>query len=292
MVRADRCGFGDRLEARLKSRSILSVAVAKMPERERGASGGLRKSSWFLLLLSAIVVAADAFHFGLGADVLVITHTMYLALPMALIAFAWCLFGRRFAIVSSVLLFLGGVAVEVVGSRTGIPFGQYYYTGLFQPQLFGVPLEIALGWLTLGLMCYSLASQGWRSRWYAVPVAALLMVSWDVLYDPVFTGLGMWVWRQGSYFGVPLTNFLGWFLASLLFFGMMSLLRRSSPLVPDALVSVAPFAVYLAYLVDGSASNVSLGHPIAAIVGASLMLLAAAFSQAPRLAARAAGKKG
>jgi uncharacterized membrane protein len=263
-----------------------------MLDTERGASGGLQKSAWLLLLLSAVVVAADAFHFGLGADVLVVTHAMYVVLPMALIAFSWFLFGRRFAITSSLLLFFGGIAVEVVGTRTGIPFGNYSYTGVFQPQVLGVPLEIALGWLTLGLMCYSLASQGWRSRWHAVPVAALLMVSWDVLYDPVFTGLGMWVWREGDYFGVPFTNFVGWFSASLLFFGAMHLLMGSSALKSDALVSVAPFAVYLAYLVDGSASNVSLARPAAAIIGASIMLSAVAISQAPQLAARAFGRIG
>jgi len=263
-----------------------------MPDSDLGASGGLRKSAWLLLLLSAVVVAADALHFGLGADVLVITHAMYIVLPITLIAFSWFLFGRRFAIASSALLFLGGVSVEVVGTRTGIPFGRYDYTSVFQPQVFGVPLQIALGWLTLGLMCYALASLGWRSRWHAVPVAALLMVSWDVLYDPVFTGLGMWTWREGTYFGVPFTNFVGWFLASLFFFCIMSLLRRSSALNPDTLASVAPLAVYLAYLVDGSASNVSLGHPEAALIGASLMLLVAAFSQVPRLSAKLAGKMG
>jgi uncharacterized membrane protein len=254
-----------------------------MPDNERGASGGLRKSSWLLLLLSVVVVSADALHFGLGADVLAVTHTMYIVLPLTLIAFSWFLFGRRFAVVSSALLFLGGIAVEVVGTRTGIPFGQYVYTDVFQPQIFGVPLEVALGWLTLGLMCYSLAFLRWRSRWHAVSLAALLMVSWDVLYDPAFTGLGMWVWREGSYFGVPFTNFVGWFLVSLLFFGIMSLIRRPSAIKPDTSVLVAPLAAYLAYLVDGSASNVSLGHPTAAIIGASLMLVLGAAAVAPNL---------
>jgi uncharacterized membrane protein len=259
------------------------MAAAKLPDNERGGTRGLRRSSWLLLILSAVVVVADALHFGLGADVLPITHAMYLALPLAFIAYCWFLFGRRFAIGSSLLLFLGGILVEVVGTRTGIPFGQYTYTGVFQPQVFGVPLEIALGWLTLGLMCYSLASLGWRSRWHVNPVAALLMVSWDILYDPVFTGLGMWIWREGSYFGVPFTNFVGWFLASLFFFMIVSTLRSSSALRSDALVRAAPFVVYLAYLADGSASNVSLGHPEAAVIGASLMLLAALLSQAPLL---------
>lgn len=240
-------------------------------------------SSKLIIILSAVVVAADALHFGLGVDILAVTHTMYIALPIALIAFSWFLFGRRFTVVSSALLFLGGIAVEVVGTRTGIPFGQYVYTDVFQPQVFGVPIEIALGWLTLGLMCYSLSSLGWRSRWHAIPLAAVLMVSWDVLYEPVFTGLGMWVWLGGSYFGIPPTNFVGWFVVSLAFFGIMSLQRSSSAIKPIRTVQVAPLAVYLSYLVDGSASNVSLGQPTAAIIGASLMLILGAVAVAPKL---------
>jgi putative membrane protein len=260
-----------------------------MPVSERVATAGLRRASWLLVILSVAVVAADSLHFGLGADILVITHTMYLALPISLMAFSWFLFGRRFAAVSSALLFVGGVAVEVIGTRTGIPFGQYNYTGVFQPQIFGVPLEIALGWLTLGLMCYSLASLGWRVRWHAILVAALMMVAWDVLYDPVFVGLGMWVWLDGSYFGVPLTNFVGWFLASALFFILMSMVRRPGLLSHDRIIWLAPLAVYLAYLIDGSASNSSLGHPLAAAIGASMMLALAALAIAPLLLTKERG---
>ena len=40
-------------------------------------------------------------------------------------------------------------AAEVIGSRTGIPFGAYSYTDTLQPQVLGVPLQIPLGWLMM-----------------------------------------------------------------------------------------------------------------------------------------------
>ncbi len=233
------------------------------------------------MLLSAVVMVSDLLHFGFGASVLIITHFMYISLPLAMVAYAWLRFGRTFALVSSFTLFFGGIAVEVVGTRTGLPFGSYYYTNSFQPQVLGVPLEIALGWLTLGLMCYALASLARSSKAAIVLMAASLMVAWDVLYDPVFTGLGMWVWRQGSYFTVPLSNFAGWFLASLLFFILMSMLKPRGDLRLDRFSTLAPVCVYFSYLVDGSVSNVLLDQGVAAAVGATLMLALALVAVAP-----------
>jgi putative membrane protein len=48
-----------------------------------------------------------------------------------------------------------------------------------------------------------------------VPVlASFVMVMWDLCIDPgSSTILGAWTWRDGGgYFGVPLSNFLGWYL--------------------------------------------------------------------------------
>jgi uncharacterized membrane protein len=40
------------------------------------------------------------------------------------------------------------------------------------------------------------------------------MVAWDLASDPVWaTIVRAWVWRDGGvYFGVPLSNFFGWYL--------------------------------------------------------------------------------
>jgi uncharacterized membrane protein len=234
-------------------------------------------------VLSVVVISSDLLHFGLGVSVLIVTHFMYISLPIAMLAYAWLRFGRAFAVVSAPVLFFGGITVEVVGTRTGFPFGAYYYTASFQPQVFGVPLEIALGWLTLGLMCYSLASLGRRSRGSVAVFGALLMVAWDVLYDPVFTGLGMWVWRQGSYFTVPTSNFAGWFLTSMFFFLLISLVKGQAVSKLDRASVLAPLCVYFSYLVDGSVSNISLNQGLASAIGASLMLALGLAAVAPGL---------
>jgi putative membrane protein len=45
-------------------------------------------------------------------------------------------------------------------------------------------------------------------------LASFVMVMWDLCIDPASSTIsGAWIWRDGGgYFGVPLVNFLGWYL--------------------------------------------------------------------------------
>jgi len=51
--------------------------------------------------------------------------------------------------------------------------------------------------------------------WWRVPLATgLIAVLVDLLIDPVAVAIGYWVWHvQGNvYYGIPLLNFVGWFV--------------------------------------------------------------------------------
>jgi putative membrane protein len=64
-------------------------------------------------------------------------------------------------------------------------------------------------------------------------VAALAFTAWDLFLDPQMVGWGFWVWdRPGAYFGIPLVNFLGWFVVSFAF--SFSLFPSSLSLPPSS----------------------------------------------------------
>lgn len=69
-----------------------------------------------------------------------------------------------------------------------------------------------------------------RFNLVALPiVAAFVMTQWDFVMDaPNATIAKVWIWHDGgAVFGVPLSNYLGWFLTSWLFFtGFALYLRR------------------------------------------------------------------
>ncbi|MEJ5913437.1 carotenoid biosynthesis protein [Pseudokineococcus sp. 1T1Z-3] len=126
-----------------------------------------------------------------------------------------------------------GLAAEAVGTRTGLPFGEYAYTGSLQPEVLGVPLVVPLAWT---MMAYPMLLAGRTlappGSWTAVPLAAVGLTSWDLFLDPMMVAAGHWTWADPTPAlpglpGIPLTNYAGWLLVSLV---ICAALHR---LVPD-----------------------------------------------------------
>src|SRR5713101_7737479 len=104
---------------------------------------------------------------------------------------------------------------------TGFPFGHYYYTSSLGPKLFLVPLLIGPAYFGTGYLAWVLGTvlvgdvrpRGNAFTTFAVPlIASFVMVAWDLGMDPTNSTIRHnWIWQQGGgYFGVPLTNYLGW----------------------------------------------------------------------------------
>lgn len=110
-----------------------------------------------------------------------------------------------------------GFAVEAAGVRIGLPFGEYVYTGVLWPQVLGVPAVMGFAWMALVAFACDFA---WRLRlapWVAVVCAAGLTTATDLVIDPLAANvLGYWSWsRGGAYYGIPFSNFAGWFVTAL-----------------------------------------------------------------------------
>src|SRR6266581_482364 len=130
--------------------------------------------------------------------------------------------------------------LENTSILTGFPFGHYHYTDALGPKLFLVPLLIGpayfasgyFAWVIGNVLVGELRRGSSAFLTVAVPfIAALVMVMWDVTFDPrASTIQHQWIWEQaGGYFGVPLTNYLGWFFTVYLFLQLFALLVRFRP---------------------------------------------------------------
>ena len=105
---------------------------------------------------------------------------------------------------------------EFVGSQTGFPFGAYEYTGLLQPQFGHVPLIIPLAWFAMLPVSWAVAQilTNGTLLIYSM-VSAIAMTAWDLFLDPQMVGWDFWIWQDdGLYFGIPLTNYVGWLLVA------------------------------------------------------------------------------
>jgi len=93
----------------------------------------------------------------------------------------------------------------------------------------------------------------------AVPIVAVfIMTQWDLVMDaPESTLSKAWIWHEGgSYFGVPLSNFLGWLLTSWLFFQAFALYLHvrfdvQAPWRPQSHRRALQFAAVLLYAAAG-----------------------------------------
>lgn len=164
-------------------------------------------------------------------------------LPAA--AFAWIhgalLYRLRGILAFFVICFVVGNVAENIGVRTGLPFGRYYFTDLMGPKLLVVPILLGLAYIGMAYVSWTLSrlilgqaeSPVSAANVFVVPlIAAFLMVAWDLAMDSIWsTVLHAWIWqRGGAYFGVPISNFLGWYGTNFSIFLLFALYLKGRPL--------------------------------------------------------------
>lgn len=115
---------------------------------------------------------------------------------------------------------------EFCSTRVGIPFGLYHYTGITRGQelyVAGVPFFDSLSFTFLAYAAFCLARFALAGRHASAPALALLagflMMMLDVVIDPAAVRGDRWFLGRifsypdgGVYFGVPLSNFAGWWI--------------------------------------------------------------------------------
>ena len=146
--------------------------------------------------------------------------------------------GWKQALTLVLLSFLVSLLFESVGVATGWIFGPYYYSASLGLKFLGlVPYIIPFAWFMMMypafLMAHWLAPNPPGRLPRASVVAAMtgvIMTSWDLLMDPLMVQGGHWVWEiKGAYFGVPIHNFLGWWLTTFVIAAVFLLLWPEQP---------------------------------------------------------------
>ncbi|WP_295821798.1 carotenoid biosynthesis protein [uncultured Deinococcus sp.] len=172
-----------------------------LAQRARALAAQTAPWMWFVALYAALKIPVPLW--PQGFPVLGLASTA--ALFVAALLFVWERENAAKAGIMALVAFALGLAAEVAGSRTGIPFGDYTYAGAPAPTVLGVPLIVPLGWfaLTLTATCLS-GGRPW--------LAGLLMTLWDVGLEPLMTAQGYWRWTDplGVWAGAPVENFVGW----------------------------------------------------------------------------------
>ncbi|MGM0845753.1 MAG: carotenoid biosynthesis protein [Bacillota bacterium] len=138
-------------------------------------------------------------------------------------------YGKSTGAFFTIVIFSISMLAEGLGVHFGFLFGSYNYTSDFGWQLWGVPIAIGFAWLLVistshviaGLLTsiFSRRKSAGQFILYLL-IGTIFTVGMDLIIDPVaFRVKQYWIWDEGLafYYGIPLQNFIGWFLLALFF---------------------------------------------------------------------------
>jgi putative membrane protein len=132
------------------------------------------------------------------------------------------------------ITFLISWSIETASMAMGFPFGNYHYTDLLGVKIGTVPLAIMAAYFVAGYLAWTMGTiflgdlgTGIEKRnLFLVPfVASFIMVMWDFCFDPISSTInGAWIWEDGgAYYGVPISNYLGWYLTVFVIYQVFAL---------------------------------------------------------------------
>ncbi|HEY4441659.1 MAG TPA: carotenoid biosynthesis protein, partial [Candidatus Elarobacter sp.] len=211
---------------------------------------------------------------------------------LAVLAYAWAALGARRALLFFAIATVVSASAELIGTKTGWPFGGYAYTDFLGPKLLGrVPFAVPLSWWYMGFSSFVLGDAialrfaPRRRTLVAIVIGAWLLTAWDLVLDPSMAApqmqyLHFWVWHEsGPYFGMPLRNLAGWFATGLAFIAL-GRLAWNEPEPPAAPVAF-PFAIYLLNVAWSMVLACAAGMWPTALAAIVFALVPAALALAP-----------
>src|SRR6266705_549370 len=239
---------------------------------------------------------------GLLGKTLLFRPYVFLFLAFALATSVWLMGPKRTA-TFFLLTWATAFLCEFSSTRTGIPFGWYFYTGSTRNQelyLSNVPFMDSLSFSFLLFTSYCLAlvfllparghrlslefrdNPAIRRSGLVLVFTTLFFVLLDAVIDPValrgdrwFLGKIYYYPEPGVHFGVPIANYIGWGVVGFVAVGLYRLVEGRLPAEPQADGSPAlqiGCALYYAVLVFNLAVTFWIGEPLIGTTGVLMYL--------------------
>ncbi|MES1942477.1 hypothetical protein PC39_00080 [Salinisphaera sp. PC39] len=188
---------------------------------------------WFLALLAGL------FYPSIGSEAY---YVQLLSLSLFGLVHGSERYGLPAMLAFLAIMFVVVNLTENLSIATGVPFGNFEHTPAMGPKLFQVPVIVGFAYFSAGYLGWALANlllgEPDRDRGalalFATPVVAMFITTaWDACIDPIGgTVARNWIWKDGGgYFGVPLSNFIGWMITTYIAFQLFALLPARRPAI-------------------------------------------------------------
>ena len=138
-------------------------------------------------------------------------------------------YGSRYTFTYLGIALSFGYFIELLGLKSGWPFGIYSYDASLGPQILGVPLVVPFAWAMIAhpILC---AARRVAGSWVFL-YGGFGLMAYDFFLDPQMVSAGRWTWEvTGSHVPfspeIPLSNALGWLLSGM---ALIAILHISLP---------------------------------------------------------------
>jgi len=195
--------------------------------RRRGISAN---QTFGLILLFAITVSFQIAYPLVSGDTLrYVTIFFVISAALLMLVHSFLSYGAKYFAIFGSVTFIYSLLIEILGSKTGWPFGTYAYDDSLGFKIAGVPLIVPLAWIMMAHPVL-IAARKTIPSWAFLYGGAGLMV-WDLFLDPQMVAVGKWEWEVvGPHVPfqpeIPLSNTAGWLFAGM---GLMALLNLVLP---------------------------------------------------------------
>ena len=195
--------------------------------RRRGVSANQSLGLYFLF---ALAIALQISYPLVSGDTLrYVTIFFVIAGALLMLVHALLSYGFKYFAIFGSVTFIFSLLVEILGSKTGWPFGTYAYSDSLGFKVAGVPIIVPLAWIMMAHPVL-IAARKTFPNWAFLYGGAGLMV-WDLFLDPQMVSVGKWTWEVvGPHVPyqpeIPLSNTAGWLFAGM---GLMALLNLILP---------------------------------------------------------------
>lgn len=153
-----------------------------------------------------------------------------LALPSYYLLLKWLPASK--AIVVLLVFSVFPIVIEAIGITTGLPYGGFHYSDEMGFKILGlVPWSVSFAFAPLIIGSVAIINRKIEDARLALPASALLLVIFDLILDPAAVVLNIWVWDvPGPYYGIPTSNYTGWFLTGLVASGLLHAMLMETPM--------------------------------------------------------------
>lgn len=165
-----------------------------------------------------------------------------------------------------------GLASEIIGTATGVPYGCYSYSvDRLGPAISGVPLIVPFAWSAGFYPIWCVATRLVRTlsparrRLGRIALTVVGLLGWDLYLDPQMVADRQWEWcvddaGLAGIAHIPLTNYAGWIVVGLIMATIMEAVSMRFEQPPRS--EAVPYGLFLwTWLGSALAHSAFLGAP-------------------------------